>query len=127
MFHSEHRQIPWLRQFEQEPIVELHPDTAKALGVIEGQWVWIEGVRGRCRRKLRITPVIHPKIAMAPHGWWLPEEKGEAPHFYGVWDINVNLLIPMGHQGKAGYGGAPIKTMLCKIYPVNDAASPVIK
>jgi len=120
MFHSEHRQIPWLRQFEEEPIVELHPDTAKELGLSDGQWVWIEGVRGRCKRKLKITPVVHPKIAMAPHGWWLPETEGAAPNFYGVMEINVNLLIPMGKEGKAGYGGAPIKTMLCRIYPLGE-------
>lgn len=124
MFHSEHRQIPWLRQFEQEPIVELNPKTAQKLGLSDGQWVWIEGVRGKCKRKLRITPVIHEKIAMAPHAWWLPETEGAAPNLYGVWDINVNQLIPTGHNHPlTGYGGAPTKTMLCKIYPLgeNDA------
>ena len=124
MFHSEHRQIPWLRQFEQEPIVELNPKTAEKLGLTDGEWVWIEGVRGKCKRKLRCTPVIHEKIAMAPHAWWLPETEGAAPNLYGVWDINVNQLIPTGfNHPKTGYGGAPTKTMLCKIYPLgeNDA------
>jgi anaerobic selenocysteine-containing dehydrogenase len=123
-YHSEHRQIPWLRQFEKEPYVEIHPDTAKEMGVENGEWVWIEGVRGRAKRKLKTTPVVHPKMAMAPHGWWLPESDGKAPNFNGIWDINLNQLIPMGHQGKSGFGGAPLKTMLCKIYPVknNDAS-----
>ena len=124
MFHSEHRQIPWLRQFEQEPIVELNPKTAANLGLSDGQWVWIEGVRGKVKRKLKVTPVIHEKIAMAPHAWWLPETEGAAPNLYGVWDINVNQLIPTGfNHPLTGYGGAPTKTMLCKIYPLgeNDA------
>lgn len=124
MFHSEHRQIPWLRQFEQEPIVELNPKTAEKLGVSDGQWVWIEGVRGKVKRKLKTTPVIHEKIAMAPHAWWLPETEGAAPNLYGIWDINVNQLIPTGvNHPVTGYGGAPTKTMLCKIYPLgeNDA------
>jgi anaerobic selenocysteine-containing dehydrogenase len=125
MFHSEHRQIPWLRHFEQDPVVEIHPNTAKELGIEQGQWVWIEGVRGRCRRKAVITPVVHPKTVMAPHGWWLPEADGKAPYFYGVFDINVNLLIPMGCQGKSGFGGAPLKTMLCKVYPLDQADKPV--
>ncbi len=119
-FHTEHRQIPWLRQFEKDPIVEIHPDTASENGISENQWVWIEGVRGKVKRIAKITPVVHPKTAMAPHGWWYPEQEGAEPHLYGVWDINVNLLIPMGCQGKSGFGGAPTKTMLCKIYPVND-------
>jgi anaerobic selenocysteine-containing dehydrogenase len=116
-FHSEHRQIPWLRQFEKDPIVEIHPDTARENGISDKSWVWIEGVRGRVKRLAKITPVVHPKTVMAPHGWWYPEQEGADPHCYGVWDINVNLLIPMGKQGKSGFGGAPTKTMLCKIYP----------
>jgi anaerobic selenocysteine-containing dehydrogenase len=119
-YHSEHRQIPWLRQFEKEPYVEIHPDTAKEMGVENGEWVWIEGVRGRAKRKLKTTPVVHPKMAMALHGWWLPESDGKAPNFNGIWDLNLNQLIPMGHQGKSGFGGAPLKTMLCKIYPVRN-------
>jgi anaerobic selenocysteine-containing dehydrogenase len=119
-YHSEHRQIPWLRQFEKEPYVEIHPDTAKEIGVENGEWVWIEGVRGRVKRKLKTTPVVHPKMAMALHGWWLPESDGKAPNFNGIWDLNLNQLIPMGHQGKSGFGGAPLKTMLCKIYPVKN-------
>jgi anaerobic selenocysteine-containing dehydrogenase len=119
-YHSEHRQIPWLRQFEKEPYVEIHPDTAKEMGVENGEWVWIEGVRGRAKRKLKTTPVVHPKMAMALHGWWLPESDGKAPNFNGIWDLNLNQLIPMGHQGKSGFGGAPLKTMLCKIYPVKN-------
>ena len=122
LYHSEHRQIPWMRQFEKDPYVEIHPDTAEQIGVQEGEWVWIEGVRGRVKRKLIVTPVVHPKTAMAPHGWWYPEKEGE-DHLYGVWDINVNQLIPMGCQGTSGFGGAPLKTMLCKIYPVKNDRS----
>lgn len=119
-FHSEHRQVPWLRQFEKDPYVELHPKTAESLGVEDGQWVWIEGVRGKVKRKARLTPVVHPKMAMAPHGWWYPEQEGPSPHLYGIWEVNVNQLIPMGCQGKSGFGGAPLKTMLCRIKPLTS-------
>ncbi|GAH71536.1 unnamed protein product, partial [marine sediment metagenome] len=71
-YHSEHRQIPWLREIEPEATVEIHPDTAKALGIEEGNWVWIEGVRGKIKRKAKLTPVVHPKTVMALHGWWYP-------------------------------------------------------
>lgn len=118
LFHSEHRQIPWLRELEPDPTVELHPDTAKELGLENGQWVWIEGTLGKAKRKLKVSPAVHPKIAMALHGWWLPETDGKAPNFYGVFDLNVNQIVPMGRQSKAGFGGVPNKTMLCKIYPV---------
>ncbi|MDP2917746.1 MAG: molybdopterin-dependent oxidoreductase [Dehalococcoidia bacterium] len=120
MFHSEHRQIPWLREIEPHPSVDIHPDTAKSSGINDGDWVWIEGVRGKIKRKARYSPAMHPKMVHALHGWWLPETEGKAPHFYGIWDINVNLLIPAGCQSSSGFGGAPTKTMLCKIYKVKD-------
>jgi anaerobic selenocysteine-containing dehydrogenase len=119
-FHSEHRQIPWLREIEPDPTVELNPETAKELGLQPGDWVWIEGVRGKIKRKLKTTPALHPRMAHALHGWWLPETEGKAPNFYGIWDLNVNQLIPMGCQSSSGFGGAPNKTMLCKIYKVKE-------
>ena len=45
----------------------------------------------------------------------ITEREGKEPELFGVWDVNVNQLIPMGHEGKAGLG-APIKSMLCKVY-----------
>ncbi len=119
-FHSEHRQIPWLREIAPDPTVEIHPDTAKELGIQNGEWVWIEGVRGRMKRKARLTPIMHPRMVQALHGWWLPEAEGKAPDFYGIWDLNVNQLIPMGCQSSSGFGGAPTKTMLCKVYKVSE-------
>lgn len=120
MFHSEHRQIPWLREINPDPIVEIHPATAKALGIENGNWVWIEGVRGRFKRIARLTPTLHRQIVHAQHGWWLPETDGTAPNFYGIWDLNQNQLIPMGHQSSSGFGGALTKTMLCRIAKVKD-------
>jgi anaerobic selenocysteine-containing dehydrogenase len=119
-FHSEHRQIPWLREIEPDPTVELHPDTARELGLTDGEWVWIEGVRGKFKRKLKTTPTMHPGMAHALHAWWYPEKEGKAPYFNGIWELNVNQLIPMGQQSSSGFGGAPNKTMLCKIYKVKD-------
>ena len=66
--------------------------------------------------KALVTPIIHPDIVMAEHGWWFPEKQGAEPSLFGVWDVNVNQLIPMSEQGRGGGLGAPIKSMLCKVY-----------
>jgi len=116
-FHAEHRNIPWLRALDPDPVVEIHPDTAKTLGVGEGEWVWIENWLGRCRFRAKVTLVVPPWMVMAAHGWWFPEEPPEEPSLFGVWKSNINQLIPMGYQGKDGLG-APIKHMLCKVYKV---------
>ncbi|NIR17323.1 MAG: dimethylsulfide dehydrogenase, partial [Desulfobacterales bacterium] len=65
-FHSEHRQIPWLRELDPDAIVEIHPEAARDLGIINGEEVWVENQFGRCRRKAKVTPIIHPKMVMVP-------------------------------------------------------------
>lgn len=114
-FHSEHRQIPWLREIRPDPSIEIHPQTAGELGVIDGEWVYIENKRGRIKAKAIVRPTIHPRIVMVGHGWWLPEADGKAPYFYGIWEYNANNLVPMGFQGRSGYGGGPYKTTPCRV------------
>jgi anaerobic selenocysteine-containing dehydrogenase len=117
-FASEHRNIPWLRQINPNPLVEINPVNAASLGISEGEWVWVENWLGKCRFKAKVTPVVPEGMVMAEYGWWFPEEKGSAPSLFGVWKSNINQLIPMGYQGKDGLG-APIKHLLCKIYKVS--------
>ena len=116
-FHAEHRNIPWLRALDPDPVVEIHPDTAGELDIGNGEWVWIENWLGRCRFKAKVTLEVPPWMVMAAHGWWFPEEPAAEPSLFGVWKSNINQLIPMGYQGKDGLG-APIKHMLCKVYKV---------
>jgi anaerobic selenocysteine-containing dehydrogenase len=116
-FHAEHRNIPWLREADPDPVIEIHPDTARSHNISNGEWVWVENWLGRCQFKAKITLVVPEWMVMTAHGWWFPEELGEEPSMFGVWKSNVNQLIPMGFQGKDGLG-APIKHLLCKIYRV---------
>lgn len=119
-FHSEHRQIPWLREIEPSPWVEIHPQTAKELNISNGEWVYVENQRGRIKVKAKVTPKILPRVVMVGHAWWLPETDGKSPHLYGIWEHNVNNLVPMGTQGRAGFGGGNYKTMLCRVTKIKD-------
>jgi anaerobic selenocysteine-containing dehydrogenase len=121
-FASEHRNIPWLRQIDPDPVVEVHPEAAKSHGIGEGDWVWVENWLGRCKLKAKLTPVVPPWMVMAAHGWWFPEKAGAEPSLFGVWESNINQLIPLGFQGKDGLG-APMKNLLCRIYKVTEEAS----
>ncbi|MEM3551340.1 MAG: molybdopterin dinucleotide binding domain-containing protein, partial [Candidatus Bathyarchaeia archaeon] len=118
-FHSEHRQIPVLRQLNPNPIVEIHPETAKQLGIEDGDWVLIENKYGRCKQKAKLTTGVHPKVVHAQHGWWYPEKPASEPILFGVWESNINLLIPSGWTGKSGYG-YPFKNLLCKVYKAEE-------
>lgn len=113
-FHSEHRQVGTLREIDEGPIVEINPETAKRLGIIEGDNVVIENMLGKCEMKAHLTPCIHEKVIHCTHGWWFPEQDGEEPNLFGVWKANVNDLIPHKTIGKLGFG-APLKQMICNV------------
>lgn len=117
-FHSEHRMIPWLRECDPDPIVEIHPQVAEAHGISDGEWVFIENDRGKIKRKAKVTPIVHPKIISVPHGWWLPEKEGREPNLFDAWNINCNVLTPVGTQSKSGFGGGAYKTTLARVVKI---------
>ena len=110
-FHSEGRQIAKLRDLCPEPLVEINPEDAREKGIENGDWVKIYNRWGICFFKAKVTPVIRSGYLEAQHGWWFPEEYGEAPHLFGVWKSNVNTLVPHSRMGRLGFG-APFRTML---------------
>jgi anaerobic selenocysteine-containing dehydrogenase len=112
-FHSEQRQIRTLREIHPDPIVEIHPETAQQLDIKDGDWVYIENMFGKCKQKAKLTAAILPKVVHAQHGWWFPEKRAE--DLYGVWEANINQLVPHHKVGKMGFG-APFKCMICKVY-----------
>jgi anaerobic selenocysteine-containing dehydrogenase len=117
-FHSEHRMIPWLREIRPDPFVEIHPETAKAHGIEDGQWAYIESPRGRIKQRVRLNRGIDPRVVVAEHGWWYPEAEGPG---HG-WDVsNVNLLTD---NDPAGYdpamGSTNLRVLLCSISPCQD-------
>lgn len=120
LFHSEHRQIPWLRECDPDPLVEISPQTAAEKGINNGDWVLIEGTMGCFKRKAKVTARIDPRTISVPHAWWLPEEESDGENPYKVWDLNCNQLIPMGYQDTCGFGGGPLSYMLVRVSKAND-------
>jgi len=116
-FNAEHRNIPWLRELDPDPTVEIHPQTAAELDISGGDWVWVENWLGKQQFRAKITIAVQPQMVMVAHGWWFPEEEGAEPSLFGAWKSNINQLIPMGSQGKDGLG-SPLKNLLCRVYKV---------
>lgn len=114
-FHAEHRMIPWLREKMPDPLVEIHPDTAEKYGIYDGEWVYLENDMGRIKRKAYVTRKVKPHHVHTMHGWWLPELEGKEPSLFGVWDYQVNKIIPGPQCAKAGFGGGQYKTTLCTL------------
>jgi anaerobic selenocysteine-containing dehydrogenase len=116
-FHSEHRQIPMLREIAPDPEVEINTDTAAKLNIVTGDWVWIENSMGKCKQKAKVVATIDPRVVSAKHAWWFPEKKGPEPSLFGLWESNINQLMPAGQNGPSGLC-APYKSLMCKIYKV---------
>ena len=117
MYHSEHRQVDKIRRKHPDPLVQVHPDTAKEHGIFEGDWIWIESPRGRIRMKCKHFDGLDPRVIHAEHGWWFPELPGEEPWLHGVWESNINVLMDDDPDVCNKITGVwPLKTALCKIY-----------
>jgi anaerobic selenocysteine-containing dehydrogenase len=114
-FHTENRQVPWLRQLHDEPVVEIHPETAAREGIRENDWVIIESRRGKARQRARLVQGRDPRIVSAQHAWWFPEQR-DAGH---GWDTsNINNLTDNALGGlDPAMGASNVRTLLCRIYP----------
>lgn len=115
-FNSEHRQIRKLRKAHPDPIVEIHPDTARPFGIQGGDWVWIETPRGKIRQRARVTDEIDPRVIHVEHGWWFPEEAGPE---HGIWTSNANVLTSNEPPYDPAMGTYQLRALLCRIEPVN--------
>ncbi|MDP2644132.1 MAG: molybdopterin-dependent oxidoreductase [Desulfobacterales bacterium] len=119
MYHSEWRQVDSFRRLHPDPVMQIHPQKAAELGIEDGDWVWIETVRGRVRQKSQYFAGISPGVVHAEHGWWFPELPGEEPWLHGMWESNINVVTDDApeHCNKMS-GGWPLRAELCKVYRV---------
>ncbi len=117
-FHTENRQIPWLRELHKDPIVEIHPDTAAKEGIAEGDWVIIESPRGQVRQRAKLFAGIDPRVVSAQHGWWFPENTDPG---HGWEESNINILTDNAYEScDPTMGATTVRMLLCKIYPETD-------
>lgn len=121
-FQSEFRQLPKLRKGRAEPECELHPDTARELGLEQGEWVSIETQRGKCRQKVKIFDGIDPRVIHVQHGWWFPEEEDSPDH--GNWRSNANTLTSIDPPYCSAMGTYQLRALLCKVVKIGEAEEP---
>ena len=118
MYHSEFRQ--WgigAREKHPDPLMDIHPETARELGINDGDWAYIETRRGRIKQKARLNPGILRNVVNAEHGWWFPEQPAKEPSLGGVWESNANVLTLDEIDGCDRLsGGWATRALLCKVY-----------
>jgi len=120
MFQAEHRQLGMgLREQHPDPLMDIHPDTARELGISNGDWAYIETLRGVIKMKAKVTTNIHPKVINCEHCWWFPEQPAREPWLGGMWESNCNVLT-MDDPDTCDplTGGWTMRALLCKVYKV---------
>jgi anaerobic selenocysteine-containing dehydrogenase len=108
-----YKHVASLRNMRPEPVVELNTETAKKLGLKDGEWVYLETKTGRIKQRLSLNPYLNEKVVIAAFGWWFPEEKDT---LYG-WDkSNINVLISSDPPYDFTTGIVDMKGVPCKVY-----------
>lgn len=116
-FISNNRQIKSLRKLHPFPLISMNPKTGEKYGIREGEWVWIETLRGTITQKAVFLEDMREDTVSCEMGWWYPE--AGAPE-YGWRESNVNVLTA-GQPPCDPIGGAyQLRGLLCSIRPNRD-------
>ena len=63
------RRIPMLHDLAPDPYCEIHPATAKLLGIKPGDWVRVVSARGKIKLRSQISTVTRPDTVFIPYHW----------------------------------------------------------
>lgn len=114
--HSQMRQLPSLRRRQPHPMVEIHPDTAAARDIQNGDWVEIVTATGRVRAVAKFTESLDPRVVVAQQGWW----QGCAELGLPGYDIGAegggsyNAVVPAGAADPIS-GSVPLRSCACEV------------
>lgn len=87
------RDVPFLRELEKQPVLHIHPESAKERGIADGDLVTVTSPHGSLKVRAMHYPGIRRDTVMLLHGWWQGcEELGIADMPLLDGGANVNLL-----------------------------------
>ncbi|EHK82480.1 molybdopterin oxidoreductase [Saccharomonospora azurea SZMC 14600] len=116
------RQSKRLSRIRPEPICDIHPDTARRYGVVDGEWMLIERPEGAIRQRARFDATMREDTVNPDGYWWNPGEQRYEPHLSGVWVSNANAITPGSPELTSFAGDQPLRGARCR---VRAAESPV--
>ncbi len=108
--HTQFRNIPYCRNQAPEPIAEIHPDTAAAYGIADGDMIDIETIMGQISMRANTTSKLHPGIVSIPHGWT---------------EANANVLTQLYPRDPVT-GYTEMKSLLCRIKKADRLAEKAV-
>ena len=110
MYHSWDSQNAWLRQIHAHNYLFVNPRRARAAGIADGDWMWVESQWGKVRCMCRYSEAVEPgtvwtwnAIGKAPGAWRLAPDANESQRGF-----LLNHLISRGAAGD-GDGGTDLQ------------------
>lgn len=67
--HSQHLDLPYIRELLPEPRLDMHPRDARHRGIADGDLVRVFNDRGAFKLRVTLTEAIKPGSVNAPQGW----------------------------------------------------------
>jgi anaerobic selenocysteine-containing dehydrogenase len=112
--HSRFRDQPWAIKVSPDPRLLVHPATAAAQGIADGEWVGVEvaGGPGACRLKVKVSDATPEGVVSTGMGWWRPS--APAPE-HGVLDVNVNAALSYAGPYDPVSGSSDVRGMPCRV------------
>lgn len=113
---QQHRNIPRLRRPVREPFLEIHPDTAGPLKIVDGEWVILETVAGAIKLKAKLNSFLHPKVVTTQYGWWQECKELALPGYdpFGPDGASANLVVPNDVVDPIS-GSVPHRSQRCRV------------
>jgi anaerobic selenocysteine-containing dehydrogenase len=112
--HSSGRQIKSLRDRYPGPCVHIHPESAKGLGIQQGDRVVIETETGKIEQEAFLSGHIAPEVVLVDFGWWFPQAGVSV--LYDFKKSNVNMLTDSNSAYNREIGSGMLRGIRCKIY-----------
>jgi len=82
----------------------------------DGDEVWIETPLGWVKQRAQLLEGMHPRVVHADGYWWYPEREEAEPSLFGVWESNINSILPDGPKVCDYTGDSYFRGLLCRVY-----------
>jgi anaerobic selenocysteine-containing dehydrogenase len=112
-------EIPRLRRRRPWPVLEMAPEMADELGLVDGEWVTVEAptTDKAIKRQLAIVKGMHPRVVNAEGLWYMP---GATDLVDGVLEVGANVLTPLRDDVDPVIGGSIARCLLCRVRKTNQ-------
>ena len=113
IYHGLGVTLPSRRKKIPEPILEMHPDTARDMSIKEGDWVWIETHQNtpRFKRKVKFAPHLHTRVVWGNTHFFYPEKTNMDERI----ESNINLTHTLEGPYDPIDGATQIRGVPCRI------------